>query len=699
MIGWFLILSLVGAPENEKTITAIRTETPPGIDGFIEPVWAGSDSAKNFIQNWPEEGKPASESTTVYLLCDNENLYVAFRCYDEPTKIKAWITLRDEGWGDDVSLVLAPFGDQATGYRFVVNARSVQSDMLLTNDARDSDSDWDGVWQSAAKITDFGYVVEMKIHFKSIRFRPGLSEWGINFKRTITRNNESSWWAAVKRDEGLRLSKAGRLVGIEPMTKGLNLEAYPVGLLRYEKQPPEEPAISPEGGLDINWYPSGATALQLTTNPDFAQIEADPYQINLSKYELYLSERRPFFTEGADIFKPATGVDLFYSRRIGKRLADGQEVPILEGTKLTTRFERFNVGLLGAVTGRVEYTDWAGNQLAEPLSYYSVVRIKRNIFKNSDVGILYAGKDNAVEYNRVVGMDGAFRTSNLELKLGGARSARTDSTRGYAGRLEFSWQGKNFYLWTGGSNVGERFDVSQIGYVPRSGYESYYLNPGYQFYQTGIFQYCSINGLAGLSKESGDPGYGYNCGVNLSPQFKNNWGVGFNLDGGRTYEQSRWFNFFDVSFWSWTDWTKPVAMSVSGWWVDRTPYYSSGIFSHFAPQANLNSHVVFKPSPSLSFEVEVNSTVEFDTTNRVERLDWIFRPRLGYALTKDIYLRLYAEPNLVTQIHNINVLLAWNFRPKSWLYFALNESRDNRTGDERLQSRIVVLKAKYLFFL
>lgn len=165
MVEWFFVLLLVGS--EEKVIRAPKTEIPPRIDGFIETVWAKGDSAKNFILSWPDEDKPASESTIVYLLSDSKNLYVAFRCYDEPNRINAWVTPRDEGFGDDVGFIIAPFGDRVTGYKFLVNARNVQTDMIMTNDGRDSDSGWDGVWESQAQITDFGYVVEMKIPFNS----------------------------------------------------------------------------------------------------------------------------------------------------------------------------------------------------------------------------------------------------------------------------------------------------------------------------------------------------------------------------------------------------------------------------------------------------------------------------------------------------------------------------------------------------
>ena len=149
-----------------------------------------------------------------------------------------------------------------------------------------------------------------------------------------------------------KLSKTCRLVGIKPGRIGLNLEAYPVALTRYEGS-----SVLPDAGLDINWYPSPSSSFHLTMNPDFAQVEADPYRVNLSKYETYLEERRPFFVEGSEVFKCFGGMPhLFYSRRIGRRLPGGKEVPILGASKLIARPGRFELGALVALTGEVEYT-------------------------------------------------------------------------------------------------------------------------------------------------------------------------------------------------------------------------------------------------------------------------------------------------------------------------------------------------------
>ncbi|MCK4591642.1 MAG: carbohydrate binding family 9 domain-containing protein, partial [Candidatus Latescibacteria bacterium] len=329
----------------------MKTERPPRIDGFIESVWAEADSVTEFVQTEPREGQPATERTVAYFLYDDQNLYVAFKCYDsEPEELVVVVGPRGDASGDHVHFFIDTFGNKVTAYEFRVNAAGVQDDFCVFSDGEHSDKGWEGVWYSAAKVTDFGYVVEVKIPFKSLRYKKGLSRWGIGFERWICRKEERAHWLPQKSGQ-FRISRLAQLEGIRPGEMGLHLELYPVALARYDR-----PSTSPDAGLDFSWHPTSSSSFHFTANPDFAQVEADPYQINLSKYETYLAERRPFFVEGSDLFD-LRAVRAFYSRRIGKRLPGGEEVPILGGSKFIARPGRFEIGALSALTGEVKYTD------------------------------------------------------------------------------------------------------------------------------------------------------------------------------------------------------------------------------------------------------------------------------------------------------------------------------------------------------
>ncbi|MBI4721944.1 MAG: carbohydrate binding family 9 domain-containing protein, partial [Candidatus Stahlbacteria bacterium] len=280
-------------------------DTPLAMDGNIEFVYDEVIYANDFVQWYPTEDTMPSESTKVFVCHDKENIYIVFQCFElEPDKLDNRIVPRDAWYvGDNIGVLLDVDMDKNTGYQFYVSVGGVQCDSKILDDGRNVDPSEDWVWYSAAKITDYGYNVEMKIPFKTLRFKPGLTEWGVNFFRGIARKNEYVSWAPLKQSEGLRVSRCGILKGINPGKQGLHLEVYPVGLASYEHN-----SIYPQAGLDFNWCFT-SSQLSFTTYPDFAQIEADPYTMNLSKYETYFQERRPFFIESQEVFN--TPIKLF----------------------------------------------------------------------------------------------------------------------------------------------------------------------------------------------------------------------------------------------------------------------------------------------------------------------------------------------------------------------------------------------------
>jgi hypothetical protein len=177
----------------------------------------------------------------------------------------------------------------------------------MLDDARNRDYSWDGIWDAASKIYDWGFVVEMKIPYKSIKYDKNLNEWGLDFDRWRSYNKEDLYWCEYEQNEGMRISKFGKLVlgDFKPGASGLNLEVYPVGISKFEYTDNNKYKGKADAGLDIFYNPSEQLTFQLTANPDFAQIEADPFSFNISRYESYFSERRPFFTQGNEVFNPS----------------------------------------------------------------------------------------------------------------------------------------------------------------------------------------------------------------------------------------------------------------------------------------------------------------------------------------------------------------------------------------------------------
>ncbi len=688
------LLTLPGISRGEqRVLSAVRTEVPPEIDGVIEAVWARADSATGFIQMAPDEGKPSTERTVVYLLYDDQSLYIAFKCFDsEPEKLVLRVTPRDQGGSsnDNVGIILDTFNNKTTGYGFVVNAKGVQSDGYFSSDGRSKDPSWDGVWYSAARVTDFGYVVEMKIPFRSIRFKRDLSVWGINFFREISRKREWVFWTPQKRNEGLRISGSGQLIGIHPGQIGLHLEVYPVALTRYEKS-----SGSLHTGLNLSWFPTSSSSLHLTVNPDFAQVEADPYRVNLSKYELYLSERRPFFVEGANLFNCLGGMPhLFYSRRIGKRLPGGKEVPILAASKLTARPGRFEIGTLGAVTGQVEYSE-DDSVCTEPQSWFSVLRVKRRFLKNSELGLLYAGKEGD-GFNRVEALDGELRTGGLRFGFVTAHSDKKGRKGAYGGKIDFSWTAKNLRLGGYIQNISSRFDIDQIGFFPWVGRKELGIWGGPVFYNQGPFKQISLffNGWCQREFAEPYPEYSLSSGFNLN--FVNNWGCHFGSGTGKRYEEGERYSRWHTSFWMWSDWAKRFSASSGFWYNSRSYNYSR---KYFAPNGGAGLNLRWQINPGLRLNLSANNATEFKPNGAIKKLNWISHLTLQYALDKDLHLRVWLEPNFATDIHRVSILLSWNFRPKSWVYLAFNESRNNAEGKMKLENRIAVFKVRYLFFL
>ncbi len=293
-------------------LKATRTQSPPIIDGVIEDeVWQRAAVAGNFIQYEPERGQPSETNTRTLVLYDSTNLYVAFYLWD-PEPPTAQLTRRDADlFNDDaVILVLDTYRDRRTAYYFMTNALSTQTDGRIAEDGRTVDDAWDAPWQCASQRTESGWTVEIAIPFTSLKYNAGDSvTWGINFGRSRRRNLEISFWSGPL-DNVFRVSQAGAIVGLNLTPPERRHQIIPYGLARFQEH--QESKL--EAGIDIRYALTPKTAVYGTVNPDFATIEADQEQVNLTRFELFLPEKRQFFIEGNELFRQR--IRTFYSRRI-----------------------------------------------------------------------------------------------------------------------------------------------------------------------------------------------------------------------------------------------------------------------------------------------------------------------------------------------------------------------------------------------
>ena len=300
-------------PQPVRELTAVRAVPPPVIDGRLDDaVWAAAVPVGGFLQRDPDEGKPATEETSVRIAFDDHALYIAAEMRDrDPSAVARQLSRRDVPVEADALVVyLDPHNDHLTGAQFGVSAAGVQRDALIYND-NFLDATWDAVWESVVETGDHGWTVEMRIPLSQLRFpKADRYSWGINVQRVIQRRNESDWLQLVRKNESGLASRMAHLEGIAGINPPPTLEFLPYVTAREEFIAPAPPG-SPfndgsrffaGAGLDLKYGLSSSLTLDATFNPDFGQVEVDPAVVNLTQFETFFEERRPFFTEGAKVF-------------------------------------------------------------------------------------------------------------------------------------------------------------------------------------------------------------------------------------------------------------------------------------------------------------------------------------------------------------------------------------------------------------
>ncbi len=704
---------MLALPDSSgRVIQAYFTVIPPRIDGQLENLWLTADSAFQFTQFTPDHGQPASEATTVYLLYDPQNLYAAFRCHVRDTRtLRARLT----GTNDGVRLFLDTFGDNASCYVFAVTAAGSEQSYRLTSDGNWVEQ-WSGIWWSRSRVEPWGFSVEMAIPFKSLRYPPNLTSWGIEFGRYVAARGEKSYWCEHDKTV-VKVSKFGRIASIRPPAAGLHLEAYPVGLVRYEYDSASQ--VRPAVGLDCAWLPTPTANIQLTTLPDYAEIEADPYRVNLSKYELWLAERRPFFIEAAENF--GTGfpqIRLFYSRRVGKRLPDGTEVPILSGLKYTDRIGRFQLGALAALTGKTSYNAGADT---EPATLYSVASLRRQVLANSEVGLLYAGRDAGsparhhgdtlrLAGNHGLRLDAVYRSGAFTAELSTAASQLGDSLdHAWAMTSEYSSSSINASFQV--RQVGPQFDMNGIGFTTWRG-RSISAGAGPVIFSRGPFQNASLILSAGLAREWDYPDNALETELGLSANGMLTNQTGFSLWGlhRRTYyedapAQYRAYEGVNVGGLGHTDDSRRLYLFC---YLDYTTkafnYNRMALAPTGSGQAELTAR--FGDRLSLSLGTEVIAEFAPDGTLDPSRdLTDIVRPYVHYSFTPKMHVNLGAEGvrsyDLVRDradySYYVTALYSWTVRPRSTLYVALNQRLAGGTNWVEPSGTVAAVKLRYLF--
>jgi len=478
--------------DNRVTVRALRVSVPLALDGRLDEAVYAAPPITGFFQAAPDEGEPATEETEAWVSFDEENVYVSARVWDSAPESE-WIAneMRRNGTSlpnnDSFGVVLDTFYDRRNGYFFYTNALGARADRYFTDEGNSTNRDLLPVWNVRTGRFDGGWTVEMAIPFRSLRYEPGAAQvWGIQLRRGIRRKNEWAFLSPVpisavpgRPQSGTRrVSLAGTLVGIEAPPAARNLELLPYGIYALTTDRTSDPQVSNDSatdwGIDLKFGITESVTADLTYNTDFAQVEVDEQQVNLTRFPLLFPEKRQFFQEGRGIFDFGGTVGgsgggggggtptLFFSRRIG--LQSGQPVPIQGGLRVTGKIGRFNVGGLNV------QTDDLGS-LGVEATNFTVVRVKRDLLRRSRIGALFARRSVSTVgegSNETYGVDAAFSLyDNVDF---GAYWSRTH-TPGLEGddhsyQAQFNYNPDRYGFQVSHLLVGDSFNP-EVGFLRR----------------------------------------------------------------------------------------------------------------------------------------------------------------------------------------------------------------------------------------
>ena len=475
------------------TVRAVRVDQAPRIDGVLdEAAWQKAALIEEFTQQEPREGTPATERTEVRIMYDSRSLLIGVRAFDtQPGSLVATEMRRDADRlldEDNFQVILDTFNDSRNGYMFVTTPLGAKLEQQISEEGEGNtraglanlnvNRNWDGVWDVAARITDEGWTAEIAIPLTTVRFADASEQtWGLNFMRNIRRKNEQVFWSPIPKAYGLtRVSMAGAVVGLQGLSHGMDLKLKPYVVAGVRDAQPgaglQNVSFLRDVGADVKYGVTGGLNLDLTYNTDFAQVEVDEQQVNLTRFSLFFPEKRDFFLENAGLFKMGTGgtftsttveTDLFFSRRIG--LSDtGQPIPIIGGARLAGKSGRHNIGILDI------QTDSAFNR---PGDNFLVSRYSSDVLKRSRVGAIFINKETTggdPHYNRTMGADANFvlgRSFQINSYVAKTQTAGlVGNDMAFFGRV--AYRDPSWSLWVNYLDVQDNFNA-EVGFVQRRG--------------------------------------------------------------------------------------------------------------------------------------------------------------------------------------------------------------------------------------
>jgi hypothetical protein len=717
--------SITRDDRRRATVRAIKLTQPLRVDGRLdEEVYAQQAPFGGFIQVAPVYGEESTERTDVWISYDQDNIYVSARVWDSAPP-ERWISnelRRDTNQlrnNDHIGVMFDTFYDRRSGFMFYTNPLGALADYSVIDEGG-SNTDWNPVWESRTGTFDGGWTVEMAIPFKTLRYRSGTNQmWGLQMRRSIRHKNEWAYLNPVPQNlagpQALnRVSSGGTLVGLDlpPASRNIELKPYAISRLTTDRtvMPAIEGDFDPDLGGDFKYGVTANLTADFTVNTDFAQVEIDEQQVNLTRFSLFFPEKRDFFLEGRGVFDFARGGAsgggmgggsgdvtapyLFYSRRIG--LNRNRVIPITAGGRLTGKVGAFGIGAMNIQTSDEELS-------GTPDTNFSVLRVKRDLLRRSTVGMMFTNRSvtvNQAGSNQAFGVDGAFSFyQNVHF---GAYYARTE-TPGLEGDND-SYQGKFEY---GADRYGARAEFlkvgdnfnPEIGFVRRDDFKRSYAQLRFSPRPRNLRGVRKLTYEASLDYIENGAGVleTRQQNVRFDAEFESS--DRFNVEANRNYEflslpfqvspgvviPAGGYSFDDVQFGYNFGSQRRASGNVS---LTVGQFYDGDITTVNFSQGRVSLTKRFSIEPSFSLSRVYLPYGDFVTRVLRSRVDYGFSPRM--------FASALLQYNYTDRTFSSNLRYRWEYRPGSEFFVVWTDEQDTRGGGLTLRNRAFVVKATRL---
>ncbi len=668
-------------PDSAFVIQAIRATAPPTIDGVIEQEeWADAATAENFIQFQPRVGEPSVVFSQALVMYDSTALYVAFRFYDSqpPT---AQLTRRDADLiNDDAAVILLDsHNDNRTGFFFVTNPLGTQLDGQIRDDGRTVDATWDATWSSAAQVADSGWTAEFAIPFVSISYTAGDDvTWGINLGRSRRRTLEISYWAGPL-DNDARVSQAGSIVGLQVAPPQRRYRVIPYGLSRIEQGEGElDYRADWQAGLDARYAITPEMAAFLTVNPDFAIIEADQERVNLTRFELALDEKRPFFLESAQQFRQR--IRTFYTRRISDVRVGGQVLGKQGPWNLTGIATWSEVD-----TGPPEP---GAPDVDLPRAAYGIARAQRDVLGSSNVALMVANRTLEGDNQGSLSSDATlFFTRTFGMTAQVAQSWGPNSSGTWAYFLRPAYDSPTSHFHVRYTHLGHRFadNVNVVGFIRDDDRRELDSALDHTFWiRRGAFERIAYDSNYNIYWSQQGVLRSWQIDQELEVELRSRWSM--------ELEYQEEFKRFEKDFRN-----RQLGVEI-GYNTRQFQSARAGVLAgrNFDADFQLwTASAALKPTPQLSLEYELERLVlDPDPENEST---WIHVIRADQFFTPDLYLKVFYQINSTIKKENIQAVFVYRYRPPFGTIQLAYQRGTGKFGERSEQRNTLFFKVSAVF--